>query len=454
MAPVVIRLDPALTPIEALSRFSGAPHLCLLQSAATEHPLSRYSYLAADPVALVNTNAEQWPSVRAQLRATFAPKADIVPHLPPFQGGWMGWLSYELAPAFDETIAHSRRPFSIPDVGLGLHDWVIAWDHAQGNIWLISSGIDHSGKRDAKRAGVRADAVLQQWQQAPLVRNRAADTGPTNAPIVADFTRAAYETAVQRVIDYVLAGDIFQANLAQRFVVPFPGDPWRLYRELTARTPAPMAAFIQRDAMAIASASPEQFLRLDAASGRVETRPIKGTRPRDSDPQRDALLAEELIASEKDRAENVMIVDLLRNDLSRVCRPGTVRVPTLCALESHPTVHHLVSTIVGELEPGRDALDLLAATFPGGSITGAPKLRAMEIIGELEPVARGVYSGAIGWIGLDSSMELSIAIRTITLTDGFASLHAGGGITALSVPSAEFREALDKADALLASVNA
>ena len=361
----------------------------------------------------------------------------------------MGWFSYELAPAFDEMIAHACRPFFIPDVGLGLHDWVIAWDHAMGNTWLISSGIDRYGQRDADQAQLRADAVLRQWQQAPPIRDPVADTRATDPPVVADFTMATYEVAVQRVIDYVLAGDIFQANLAQRFVLPFAGNPRYLYHELTERSPAPMAAFIQCDAMAIASASPEQFLRLDAASGGVETRPIKGTRPRDSDRERDALLADTLIASEKDRAENVMIVDLLRNDLSRVCKPGTVRAPILCALESHPTVHHLVSTVVGELGPGRDALDLLAATFPGGSITGAPKLRAMEIISELEPVARGVYSGAIGWIGLDGSMELSVAIRTITITDGFASLHAGGGITALSVPAEEFRESLDKTGALL-----
>ena len=449
MAPVVIRLDPALTPIEALARFSGSPQLCLLQSAATGHPLSRFSFLSADPVALVSANTEQWPSVRAQLRATFAPAAEIAPDLPPFQGGWMGWFSYELAPAFDEATAHPHRPFFIPDVGLGLHDWVIAWDHAQGQTWLISSGIDRYGQPDAERARVRAEAVLRQWQQPPMLQGPVATPRSTDATVVADFTLPTYEAAVQCVINYVLAGDIFQANLAQRFVLPFPGDSRRLYHELTLRSPAPMAAFIQRDALTIASASPEQFLRLDAASGRVETRPIKGTRPRDSNPQRDTLLADELIASEKDRAENVMIVDLLRNDLSRVCQPGTVRVPALCVLESHPTVHHLVSTVVGELEPGRDALDLLAATFPGGSITGAPKLRAMEVIGELEPVARGVYSGAIGWIGLDGSMDLSIAIRTITIADGFASFHAGGGITVLSVPAEEFREALDKAGVLL-----
>ncbi|HEY8061307.1 MAG TPA: anthranilate synthase component I family protein, partial [Gemmatimonadales bacterium] len=204
----------------------------------------------------------------------------------------------------------------------------------------------------------------------------------------------------------------------------------------------------------VISASPERFLRLDPVTRHVETRPIKGTRPRRDDPEDDARLARELQASEKDQAENVMIVDLLRNDLARVCERGTVRVPVLNAVESHPTVHHLVSTVTGTLRASCDAFDLLAATFPGGSITGAPKLRAMSIIRDLEPVARGVYSGCIGWIGFDGGMDTSIAIRTVVLAEGMATFHAGGGITAQSDPADEYRETLDKARALAAAVTA
>ncbi|HRZ08992.1 MAG TPA: aminodeoxychorismate synthase component I, partial [Gemmatimonadales bacterium] len=258
------------------------------------------------------------------------------------------------------------------------------------------------------------------------------------------FTRDEYLRAVERVRQYILAGDIFQANLSQRFEAPWPGDPFDFYRRLTAVNPAPFAAYFQGTGFAVASASPERFLRVDP-DGRVETRPIKGTRRRGETPAEDRRLADELLASEKDRAENVMIVDLLRNDLSKVCQPGSVEVPALCALESHPTVHHLESIVTGRLEEGRTAADLLRAAFPGGSITGAPKVRAMEILAELEPVARGVYCGAIGWMSVTGAMDTGIAIRTVTLQDGRATFHAGGGIVADSVPALEYQETLDKA---------
>ncbi|MES1259414.1 MAG: aminodeoxychorismate synthase component I [Gemmatimonadota bacterium] len=452
MAPLVIQLGAAPEPIEALSRFAGWPEPRLLHSAAHDHPLSRYSFVSADPVSTIAADAAEWPAVRERIRGAIAHGSPAIADLPPFQGGWLGWFGYELGSAFDEITRHRNEPLPIPDVVLGLHDWVIAWDHQRGETWLISTGIDAAGNHDAARAGQRSERVMQQLTAAEA-------TGPVSSagnvtPMQADFTEATYLAAVSRVIEYVLAGDIFQANLAQRFTVPFSGDALALYRHLTMQSPAPMGAYLQHGAIAVASASPERFLRFDAATRQVETRPIKGTRPRDSDPGRDAAAAAELAASEKDRAENVMIVDLLRNDLSRVCLPGTVHAPTLCALESHATVHHLVSTVVGELRPECDAVDLLAASFPGGSITGAPKLRAMEIIREIEPVARGVYSGAIAWIGLDGSMDTSIVIRTIAIVNGIAALHAGGGITAMSSQAEEYQETLDKAAAPLAAIRA
>jgi para-aminobenzoate synthetase component 1 len=258
---------------------------------------------------------------------------------------------------------------------------------------------------------------------------------------------------VQRVIDYIFAGDIFQANLSQRFQAPMPADlsGFDLYRRLRAINPAPFAAMIKSEDVHIVSASPERFLTL--RDGRVETCPIKGTRPRGATPEADRAFAAALLASEKDRAENVMIVDLLRNDLSRVCRDGTVEVPRLCELESFATVFHLVSTVTGILRPGLSAVDLLRACFPGGSITGAPKIRAMEIIAELEPTRRGPYCGSIGYVGFDGAMDSSIAIRTYAIKDGIVAFQAGGGIVADSRPADEYDETLAKARALIAALS-
>jgi para-aminobenzoate synthetase component I len=270
--------------------------------------------------------------------------------------------------------------------------------------------------------------------------------------IRSDFTRPHYEAAVQRVIDYILAGDIFQANLAQRFSAELPEDlsPLDLYRRLRERNPVPFAAYLDFRDVVVASASPERFLKLQ--DGLVETRPIKGTRPRGLTPAEDGASARELLASEKDRAENVMIVDLLRNDLSRVCLDRTVLTPEICALESFATVHHLVSTVTGELKPDMGPVDLLRATFPGGSITGAPKIRAMEIIAELEPTRRGPYCGAIGYIGFDRTMDLNIAIRTYAIKGRTVTFQAGGGIVADSDPAAEYEETIAKARALIAAL--
>ena len=261
------------------------------------------------------------------------------------------------------------------------------------------------------------------------------------------FTHRGYLSAVARVREYILAGDIFQANLSQRFQVALAEPPLALYNRLRRVNPAAFGAYLDFGDLQVLSVSPERFLRLSGR--RVVTRPIKGTRPRGMGPMHDALLGRVLAESDKDRAENVMIVDLLRNDLSRVCRPGTVRVPELFALEHHPTVHHLVSTVVGELDPAADAIDLLRAAFPGGSITGAPKVRAMEIIAELEPTTRGAYCGSLGYVGFDGSMDLSILIRTITAGRGWWQAPVGGGIVAQSVPEREYQETWDKAEGLL-----
>jgi len=346
-----------------------------------------------------------------------------------------GFLGYEFGRRLEQLPSPRADDLGLPDAWLGAYEWVVAWDHAQGRAWLIAGG------EGATRERMRH--ILDRLGgsgSAPVPGAAAPDVAPA---FQSGFTRDAYLRAVERVREYILAGDIFQANLSQRFEAPWTADEFDFYRRLTEVNPAPFAAFFRGDGFALASASPERFLKVDA-DGSVETRPIKGTRPRGATPDEDRRLAEELLASAKDRAENVMIVDLLRNDLSKVCRPGSVRVPELCALRSHPTVHHLESIVTGRLEAGRTAADLLRAAFPGGSITGAPKVRAMEILAELEPVARGVYCGAIGWLSVTGPMDTSIAIRTVTLRDGWASFHAGGGIVADSDPAAEYQETLDK----------
>jgi len=267
------------------------------------------------------------------------------------------------------------------------------------------------------------------------------------SPVTSNVTHEQYARAFRRIRGYIHDGDCYQVNLAQRFAANATGDPWLAYQALRVINPAPFSAYLTTPYAQILCASPERFLRLEGR--RVETKPIKGTRPRAGHARLDAELSEALRLSEKDRAENVMIVDLLRNDLSKSCAPGTVRVPRLFEVESYPTVHHLVSTVTGELQEDRDALDLLRGCFPGGSITGAPKLRAMQIIEELEPQRRGVYCGAIGYIGFDGGMDLNIAIRTLVYSGGVIRCWAGGGIVADSQLEDEYQETFDKAAAML-----
>jgi len=264
-----------------------------------------------------------------------------------------------------------------------------------------------------------------------------------------DLAPAEFKDAVRRTIDYIEAGDIYQANITQRFRARLPSgfDRLSLYQALRTRNPATFGAYLDFGATAILSSSPERFLKV--AEGRVETRPIKGTRPRGRGPAEDKALAAELLASAKDRAENLMIVDLLRNDISRVCKIGSVKAPTLFGLESYATVHHLVSVVTGELAEGRSAVDLLRACFPGGSVTGAPKIRAMEIIAELEPTSRGPYCGSIGYLSADGGMDSNIVIRTYCLQGQDLTFQVGGGIVADSDPQAEYEESLDKAKALI-----
>jgi len=429
-------LVPVPDPFDTCVRFSGHPYLLFLDS-SSQGTLSRYSFLTADPVSVARTPEE----ARAMLRAR---RQEPLPGLPPFQGGIAGYVGYDWGAELERVSrpAADRHTPRMADVALALYDWVIAWDHLDGRAWIVSTGIEGGGGR--RRAWVQER--LRAPQQAYSALHR---PPPSSAALESNFTRAGFEAAVARIRDYIAAGDVYQVNLSQRFHAPFTGWPLALYRRLRARNPAPFGAYLEFAGAHIASISPERFLRLDAATRTVEARPIKGTRPRGTTPIRDSALARELVESEKDRAENVMIVDLLRNDLGKVCRPGSIHVPKLFALESHPTVHHLVSTVTGGLADGADAFDVLHAAFPGGSVTGAPKIRAMQIIAELERAPRGLYCGAIGYVSVTGAMDFNIPIRTIVLQGGTATFHAGAGIVWDSEPAAEYQETLAKARTMI-----
>ena len=448
-------------PVGLFAVFANDPYAALLDSALLTAERGRYAFIAAEPFRVLMSKdgvialdgersaGDPFDVLRRELaRHALLPAAG----LPPFQGGAVGYFGYELVQHLERVPLARADDMKFPDLALGFHDVIVAFDHRERRAWIVSSGLPEADPaKRRERAMERLEVIAARLATAgPLLRPTAPQAPPA---LSSNFTRAEYEAVVRRVVGYILAGDIFQANLSQRFTAPLPAGltAFDLYRRLRGLNPAPFAAFLRHDDVVVASASPERFTAL--RGGRVETCPIKGTRPRGATPAEDRVLADELLASEKDRAENVMIVDLLRNDLSRVCRDGSVEVPRLCAIESFATVHHLVSTITGELRPGMTAVDLLAVSFPGGSITGAPKIRAMEIIAELESTRRGPYCGSIGYLGFDGGMDTSIVIRTYAVKDGIVTFQAGGGIVADSDPAAEYEETLDKARALIAALS-
>ena len=361
------------------------------------------------------------------------------PPVLPFTGGAVGFFSYELCSQL-EKITRTRPDDlpEIPDCEIAFYDAVIAHEHATARTWLVANPVATS---PAAALFKRLHVSIRTTEPARgEIAARSVDK------LTANFDFSSYGKAIARIKDYIASGDVYQVNLTQRFETALPCEPYSLYQRLRARSPAPFASYLSFGQVQVVSSSPERFITV--RDRRIETRPIKGTRPRSADPIVDARLAAELLASEKDRAELLMIVDLERNDLGRVCEFGSVRVSQLWHLESHPTVHHLVATVSGRLRDDVDVIDCLRASFPGGSITGAPKIRSMEIIDELEPHRRHLYTGAIGYIGFDGNADLNIAIRTITCVNGRAYYHVGGGIVWDSDPAAEYQETLDKGRAM------
>ena len=422
--------------------------------------MGRYSFIAADPFAWIETDADIGDPL-GKLQETIEPfVSETIANLPPFQGGAAGLFGYELGQSLERLPRPRYDEFQLPDLAVGLYDVVVAFDHNRGRCWVISQGFpDMQASARSDRATARLTEMLE------LIDNPEPPT-PCYAParridrdqlapqheidgrpgVTSDFSRDDYLSAVAKAVEYIHAGDVFQVNLSQRLLTPSDGSPVENYLALRDRNPAPFAGYFDTGDAKLYSASPERFVSV--SDRRVETRPIKGTRSRLPDPATDRHIAQELLEHPKDRAENTMIVDLLRNDLSRVCTAESVRVPTFCALESYQHVHHLVSVVTGELAPQAGPVDLLRAAFPGGSITGAPKVRAMEIIAELEPTARGPYCGSLGYIGFNGAMDSSILIRTLVDAGGWIQASVGGGIVADSDPTSEYEETWHKAAGL------
>ena len=410
--------------------------------------MGRYDIICAQPVATLVTHGattaisdasgtrhsadDPFDLLRELLGAPVENVTDI-----PFCGGAVGYWGYDLARRLVHLSEQAQDAEQLPDMAVGIYDWAVVLDHQSKTAQLVSR------QHTAQTAQILPE-ILAQLQSAHALPR---DNFQVCGPITSNFTRASYEAAFAVIHDYLHAGDCYQVNLAQRYAACARGDALQAYLELRRLSPAPYSAFLNLPQAQILCVSPECFLHV--REGNAETRPIKGTRPRMADALRDAQLANELQHSGKDRAENLMIVDLLRNDLSKSCRPGSVQVRKLFAVESFAHVHHLVSTVTGRLAAGQDALALLRNCFPGGSVTGAPKLRAMQIIEQLEPHRRGVYCGAIGYVGYDGNMDSNIAIRTLVYSGDEIRFWVGGGIVADSAAAAEFQETLDKAVGVL-----
>lgn len=459
-------LDPNLRIDDTLRRFQDCPFLLLMDSAAhIRQQDARYSILTADPVDTVRLESVEHGGDPFETLRQWRERLPAVADGLPFCGGIAGLMSYELGHAFERLPSPDRNDFQTPALLAGLFDWAIIWDHIEPSVKLCVITLETADSQASEsRQQARTQWVLDRLNGKPAEscsnfethdeRSLSLKDGyrlPIEPNVFSCFSREDYMTAVERVIEYIRAGDIFQANLAQQMTASWSGTAVDLYQSVREQNPAPFCGLLQADDFAVVSASPERFLKV-TEDRFVETRPIKGTRRRHRSPIADLYTSNELSASEKDRAENVMIVDLLRNDLSRVCLAGSVKVTGVCEIEIFETVQHLVSTVVGELQPGKDIFDLCAAAIPGGSITGAPKIRAMQIIAELEPVVRGAYCGNLFYLGPNGDFDSSILIRTFTLKNQIVQFPVGGGIVADSQPADEYEETLHKAAGMLSSL--
>jgi para-aminobenzoate synthetase component 1 len=422
-----------------------------LDSCGQRGELGRYDIMVARPHTTLVTRGESTEIIAhgrrtcstedpfELLRQALAKNRPAAESLLPFSGGAVGYFSYDLSRRIESVPSRAHDDLMMPEMVVGIYDWAVVCDHQEQSCRLLSQGCC----ADTQAA----------WPHLISLFEQATKVAPSEGPFVAcgevcaNMSAEEYRAGFSRIQHYLREGDCYQVNFAQRFSLAVAGSPWDGYRKLRRNNPAPFGAYLNTPFGQILSSSPERFLKLEGTV--VETRPIKGTRPRRRDTAEDQLMGEQLRQSSKDRAENLMIVDLLRNDFGKCCRPGSIQVPQLFGVEHYATVHHLVSVVTGELNPDEDALSLLRHCFPGGSITGAPKRRAMEIIEELEPQRRGVYCGSIGYLGYDGRMDCNIAIRTALHQDGTLHFSAGGGIVIDSRCEQEYQETYDKASGIL-----
>jgi para-aminobenzoate synthetase component I len=430
------------------SAIADQPWAVFLDSGYPYSEQGRYDIIAAKPAVTLVTRGEitqicrngtvdhssedPFDLVKQELLAN--PPCESIASLP-FNGGAIGYFSYDLARRLEKLPSIANDAEHIPEMAVGIYNWAVVVDHRQRQSFLVGQGCseDHWQWLASKFS------VLPTKNQPSCFK--------VTSEVKSNMDKTSYTRAFERIKHYLKEGDCYQVNLSQRFVADCEGDPWVAYQLLREMNAAPFSAYLNFPDAQILSSSPERFLKLE--NGYVETKPIKGTRPRKAYPASDWHQIDQLRYSPKDRAENLMIVDLLRNDLSKTCKKGSVKVPSLFAIESYATVHHLVSTVTGLLADGQHALDLLKSCFPGGSITGAPKIRAMEVIEELEPNRRGIYCGSVGYVGFDGNMDSNIAIRTLVHSNGTMRFWAGGGIVNDSMLEEEYQESFDKAEALL-----
>ena len=484
--PLIEEVSTSLTAPELFELIKEKPYSFFLDSGMDPQKLGRYSFLGGEPFLVVSSRGSEISLIRGQEhevqhgspfdvlgRLLELYRLDHCPAPVPFLGGAVGYFSYDLCHFTERLPSTAIDDLEMPESYFAFYDTIVAFDHLEGKAYLVATGFPETeeGQR-LRRARMRLEetkdwlcprhsvvAVSQCPEQSEGEAKQSSDrdcfvaiaprddTQNKAIMLKSNFTPEEYMKAVNRVREYIAAGDVFQVNLSQRFEADLEISPFELHKRLRTVNAAPFASCLNFPGVTIVSASPERFLKVQ--SDMVETRPIKGTRPRGKDPAEDEHLAYELVHSGKDRAENVMIVDLERNDLGRVCHYGTVKVTELAILETFPTVFHLTSTVIGRLRRGKSNIDLLKATFPGGSITGAPKVRAMEIIDEIEPTKRSVYTGSIGYLGFNGDMDINIVIRTFLIKEGKAYFQVGGAIIYDSDPEAEYMETLDKARALI-----
>jgi para-aminobenzoate synthetase component 1 len=480
MRPLIQEISTAHTPESLAAQLRCEPGLILLRSALFDSPQARYSFLAARPFLTFRSfgsRCELHSSERTEMQFgnpwhlldSLMSRFELLEELDlPFPlGGCFGYWGYDLKNFVEPKLPRRAvNDLELPDCHVGFYDSLVVFDHHLAKTWIVSTGLSADGSPSERIALQRAEG----WQRLllaeipsvspsernglphlPLPVGRGEARGEGGFAFSSDLTRDEFLSRVQRAQTYIRAGDIYQVNLSHRLAAPFPGSGWQLFQSLSSVSPAPFSAYLDCGDFQLTSSSPELFLRLSGAH--IQTRPIKGTRPRSSDPTRDAQLTYELQTSSKEMAELVMITDLLRNDLGKVCEFGSVQVPELVRLERFPQVQHLVSTVEGRLRSGITHFGAFASSFPGGSITGAPKFRAMEIIDELEPIARGPYTGALGYLGFNRESQLSITIRTAVCKNSAAYFHAGAGIVADSIPAAEYDETLAKARGFLQALH-